>query len=80
MNGLSRTDAMVRYRGRKPTVGRLVAEVAVALIALTIVVGSAVALPLLLSRSYPIGLTAMVVIASILMLAFSSRHRRRRRL
>jgi Flp pilus assembly protein TadB len=51
-----------------------------ALVALSIVVGAAVALPIWLSHSYAIGLTAAIVIASILVLAFRSRRGRRRHL
>jgi Flp pilus assembly protein TadB len=67
-------------RSAEPTLARVVGEVVVALVALSIVVGAAVALPVWLSRSYAIGLTAAIVIASILLLAFKSRRGLRRRL
>jgi Flp pilus assembly protein TadB len=67
-------------RSAEPTLARVVGEVVVALVALSIVVGAAVALPVWLSRSYAIGLTAAILIASLLVLAFKSRRGLRRRL
>lgn len=68
-----------KRRSAKGTLVRIAGEVGVALVALIIVVGTAVALPVWLSRSYGIGLTAVIVIASIVVLAFRSGPRRRRR-
>jgi hypothetical protein len=67
-------------RSAKPTLAQVLGEVGVALVALSILVTAAVALPVLLSRFYAIGLTAAIVIASILVLAFKSRRGLRRRL
>lgn len=67
-------------RSAKPTLARVVGEVVVALVALSIVVGAAVTLPVWLFRSYAIGLTAAIVIASIIALALKSGRGLRRRL
>lgn len=60
----------------KPTFPQILGEVGVALVALSILVGAAVSLPVLFSRFYAIGLTAAMLIVSIFVLAFRSRRNR----
>jgi hypothetical protein len=71
-----------RVQRRKASIGRfgrMAAEIGLALVALAIVVGAAVALPVWISRSYAAGLAATMVVVSILILAVGSQRRRHRR-